>query len=877
MPKKTYKILRFDGGINNDADPRDIGDNQFAELQNVAVDEMGKIVVLGDIQTEHVALSGAITAQGTGLKAVKTDYDGLITGSADAPGQAYWLVEDGAAIRGIGDDGETTTISVSSLAEANMYYIDGALRIYDGDHTTGAIPQWRGYIPGVLYGTADADGDRYKGQIWNSGASKADSWYTKGAQIAGCFPEEAILGTDSHTGAQTVGVNLIMGSSHCTKNYTANLDGTYTGGNSANDGRPADLFAFANETCATGAGPGAVGGDGTAAPAIDSGMYWGFGLKFLERANDTGTWMPTGTESYQFWCTTVYDGIQESLPQLFTMYPAGFQAAVQGGGVNNQNFGPVVAAGSTCSYISAKPETSLHFGESGDPDTKGNNVSIHFNPVIKMCDAQWDNTTDFTGSGDSLAISDVHYNFGAVDGDGNPDASGTGAGSGNPRITALRVYWSSNEDGFGDKWLLLEYNLAKGVMSYGSTAGGGGSYSRNDWTSHGPTFTGSGTGTDYWYQHTHGDVGGGSGVEFKDPPRYFRYDALNGHGSDDIVVVDSFKASVVANGAVYLGNVQVDGKVYSDRMIRSGYHLDGPTPDKFPMNANNIDVATHDGDEIIALLEYADRILQFKRNTCYIINVSGATEYLEAEYKFKGITNPGAACRTDYGIAWVNQNGCYWYNGEQVTDLLEADGIRKIKQSAWSTFIGTSNYHRIGFNPFKRQLIVLMGNSDNDAYVYDMTIKSWTYSSYMVASGTTKSNFINDPIDGTLLIHDGSGSIDKWADTPVGDTTPPIVIATKDIDFGEPGVRKQLYKVHVTHKGTGTRPSVNYFTNGGTTEYDFTGTLLSSSVWTKSELVPDDKSEAKNIYSCQLKFTGTAATDFEINDITFIYRTKKIK
>ena len=87
MPKQTYKLLRFDGGINNDADPRDIEDKQFADLQNVAVDEVGKIIVLGDIKTTHHSIAAAITAHGTGLKAVKTDYDGLAAGSADVGGR----------------------------------------------------------------------------------------------------------------------------------------------------------------------------------------------------------------------------------------------------------------------------------------------------------------------------------------------------------------------------------------------------------------------------------------------------------------------------------------------------------------------------------------------------------------------------------------------------------------------------------------------------------------------------------------------------------------------------------------------------------------------------------------------------------------------
>ena len=874
MPKITYKILRFDGGINDNADPRDIGDNQFANLQNVAVDEMGKIIVLGDVKTAHKTFIATITAQGTSLKAVKTDYDGLLdspSGTSAAPGQAYWLAEYGAAVQGIGEDGESGTIAVSNLAEANMYYIDGALRIYDGDHSSTAIPQWRGYIPGVLYGTADADGDRFKGQIWNSGASKVDKWYTEKAQITGCFPEEGIVGTDSHTGAQTVGVNLIMGSSHCSKNYLASTDApsTYTGGHSANDGAPADVFAFANETCATGTGPSNIPGN----IATASGMYWGFGLKYIERGNGSGSWMPTGTESYQFWCTTVYDGTQESLPQLFTMYPAGPQAATQGGGSNNQNFGPIHHTGAVNSYISAKPETSLQFGSSNDYDLLGSNISIHFNPVIKMCDAVYTNTTDFTGgTGDSMAISGVHYNFGAA------TVGTTGAGTGNSRITALRVYWSSNEDGFGDKWLLFEYNLAKGVKAYGSTAGGGGGYSRNDWTSHGPTFSGSGAGTDYWYQHTHGDEGGGYGLVFKDPPRFFRYDAVNGHSSDDTITIVSFKASVVANGRVYLGNVKVDGVVYSDRMIKSGYHLDGPTLDKFPMKANNIDVATHDGDEIVALFEYADRILQFKRNTCYIINVSGATEYLEAEHKFKGITNPGAACRTDYGLAWANQNGCYLYDGQQVTDLLEADGMRKIKQSTWSDFIDTANYHRIGFNPFKRQLIVLQGTTGDDAYVYDMVTKSWTFASSMVAFGGTLSNFINDPVDGSLLIHDGSSTLDKWSNTPASNSY--IIITTKDIDFGEPAVRKKVYKAYITYKSnSATLPTVFYDTDGNTTltatATEASGFVNTSNQWTRAEF--RFGSDANSCKSIQLKIAGTTQHEFEINDISFIYRVKGIR
>ena len=52
------------------------------------------------------------------------------------------------------------------------------------------------------------------------------------------------------------------------------------------------------------------------------------------------------------------------------------------------------------------------------------------------------------------------------------------------------------------------------------------------------------------------------------------------------------------------------GKIYGDRIIKTPigkYNI-------FPAS-NYIDVAIQDGDEITALEEYADRILQFKQET----------------------------------------------------------------------------------------------------------------------------------------------------------------------------------------------------------------------------------------------------------------------
>ena len=48
MSKKVHKVEAFEGGINQKADPRDIGDNQFEELFNADVSRKGQITMPGN-------------------------------------------------------------------------------------------------------------------------------------------------------------------------------------------------------------------------------------------------------------------------------------------------------------------------------------------------------------------------------------------------------------------------------------------------------------------------------------------------------------------------------------------------------------------------------------------------------------------------------------------------------------------------------------------------------------------------------------------------------------------------------------------------------------------------------------------------------------
>ena len=51
MPKQTFKIEGFHGGINSNSDPRDIRPNESPSLKDVGIDSVGKIKTLGSVDS----------------------------------------------------------------------------------------------------------------------------------------------------------------------------------------------------------------------------------------------------------------------------------------------------------------------------------------------------------------------------------------------------------------------------------------------------------------------------------------------------------------------------------------------------------------------------------------------------------------------------------------------------------------------------------------------------------------------------------------------------------------------------------------------------------------------------------------------------------
>ena len=380
------------------------------------------------------------------------------------------------------------------------------------------------------------------------------------------------------------------------------------------------------------------------------------------------------------------------------------------------------------------------------------------------------------------------------------------------------------------------------------------------------------------------------GVSFNFPPIQNRT-----YKEDLIIKSIKWKTSTLIGRRIYVGNVEIvdsDGKarLLSDSIFKSKSNKF----DTFTMD-RRIDVAVGDGEEIIRLAGYADRILQFKQNTLHVINATKDSEFLESTHKFKGVSNHNAVCETDYGIAWCNAHGVYLYNGEQILDIFEKQGLRSISDSTWNTFY-KADETMIGYIADTRQLLVVRGVTDvsgnGDVMLYNMVTQSWTKATGRITS-EDKTNLVNI-WDGRLVFGYESDTheitVVPWKVDPTSaslDVVDGYKVQTKELNFGTQS-RKKVSKVRITYKGTGTNVNVlpKYAINGGDFSHSFQdengiaiSNIAGSANWAEIELYTD--SNANNIRSFAIQLTDSSAanvvSNFEVNDITIIYRTKSVK
>ena len=840
MPKQILKIEQFHGGLNTNSDPRDIAVNELSGATDVMVDELGKVRLMGG-STAHGTMDARANQINPGYGLFQFSHDRedghtIAAGADDAETGADYMAFSEADDAGTvdiysaEDDGFESVITgmtnnTGGLRKDVFYYVNGGLRVSDANFGNSNEPVWFGYINRFFFGdgTTGYDGDNH----------------SQGVQISQWFKDEAspkALPIKSVMGAVAGATPDISNPIAVDLDPTGDYQDVSSGSDTIRDGidsiqvRVIFSASSPNVTCH---------GSGNTDPGLSRFCSIGDKINITYSAN-------SGENDQIF---TVAD-----VPEYGTDPDP-----------NTMDFVETVAAESDDTVYMTNLSRSLWF----DPVNTGWQVAVS----TLYDDSKQESALDVssttlqpynTGANDHIIATSTGYKKIRIDahvfaGDGNS----TGLHKVHTRVTGFKIYMRRQNTA---TWFLqAEIDVTKGNRWF----------DRGDW--------------EMWADAAELTQCAHADGEYLIAPREVEtYESETGYDSSISSIgfngtTSGFKTAVVANNIAYAGNVKIadwTGKVktYGDAILKS-------TVGKFDsfVLERRIETSNEDGDSIIKLEEYADRLLEFKKNKMSLINISQELEFLEDTFMHKGVSHPAAVCKTDYGVAWVNSLGCYLYDGQNVTNLLEKGGRQIIKEKDWITF--TTNEPMIGYIPKKRQLLVVDDNSTTGTgktFLYDMVTQSWIQGAAATITSEALTNFVTDWNGDLVWVHTSdTGTAVNWDDA--SDTSTAMVISTKDIDFGQPGQKKNVYKVIVTYQSSNstTNVQVDYGVDGDTSfAYDFTvPELPAASGWQTAELVPDAPSEAKNIKSIRLRFAtdGTVPAAFEINDVSIVYRLKGVR
>jgi hypothetical protein len=311
-------------------------------------------------------------------------------------------------------------------------------------------------------------------------------------------------------------------------------------------------------------------------------------------------------------------------------------------------------------------------------------------------------------------------------------------------------------------------------------------------------------------------------------PNIDTYETINGFSPDVRFISiggrgEMYKSSVIANRRTFIANLKIFGasgelEKHGDRIMYSEINRF----DTFP-EPNFIDVSKGDYGEYTALETYADRLIAFKHNLVHIINIanpSPANWYLEDTIKYFGANKPFSVTRTSYGIAWVNDAGCFLYDGQKVNNLtskiMGATESTSIERGStivpsWASFARGSAWVKdpmIGYDAISNSLIIVRSpdhssTNTNQAFIYDFDSAGWVYNTTAFTDGYTYTNFVTDWNKNlTVGKYDASSDVEFYKYLPVKSATTGQRFSTRDIDFGMPGVTKKVYSVTMTYRSS---------------------------------------------------------------------------
>ncbi len=850
MPRKRFIVNDFSGGVNGFKDPQNIAENELAQCQAFIV-EPGKVSTLGDMISSYT-LGASVTAArtnidiegGYGLFTFSHDYDK----DGDLNSTDYIVFMNGVLFDIFDTDGNTWQASQISL---------GAL---DSGSSSGGV--FAGSVKPCFF---IADGAF---RISPGNFEPKDSLGGIAANFAATTTHgayEAVSADSDLTDYLDAGDTIVIGKQEMVVLIAA----------------ATTLTASRNMTglfpAATDHTDSATGAD-TISVVLDTRWRGVVQRKNFNKVTTIGTF----TEWYSSFAhprppVTHNNAIDHDAVDPHYQYPFLINYSVADIGINATDSGSPDGEASPCIHVGYL-NTESHDGG------LWNGASITLYTTALYDEVKQESQPN---KGDTFTIAagkELGIWIGAEYSEGSSNYRM------HKRVTGARVYYEDSTNDPGVLFQLIEIDFEKGCKKAGSEV-------FTDWEAE---VADEACGCPDADGHTAAQrtTTNAKAFIFTSPPKVITYEINTGYQSH-INTHARYKTATICNRRLFVGNVYQSGVAHGDRMISS-------PPNKFDIlpETNFIDVAVGDGDEIVKLESFADRILQFKKRSLYIINAGGSLgqEYLESEHKNMGVQNPSQTCMTEFGVAWVNAGGVYLYDGKQVNDLT-IDKLKLIDTTDRYRALNIieDNIPSIGYHSKNKWLIIHtvsdIGTAfDQEAWIFDFKTGAWMFSQEFSTNGQYKTNMINTS-DNELMFLSGTNSSDTPDAKIYGDSGArnpaqnKLVLLTKDYVLEAPAVKKKILKVYITYstsQSTKIEASLLYQKEGATTPQEVTLTEQETSSYYDTtdgfkttgneiftvELKP--ASSVSNMYSFQLKLINSGAAapsgSFKLYNIQFLYR-----
>lgn len=398
--------------------------------------------------------------------------------------------------------------------------------------------------------------------------------------------------------------------------------------------------------------------------------------------------------------------------------------------------------------------------------------------------------------------------------------------------------------------------------------------------------------------HGHNNVGIQQEVESLEPPLLNTYEIVHGFRLEDVYNYNSadphftlnksimWKCSTVANGRLFVGNVQYDGKNYPDRVYKSALFEYGMFPKQ-----NYLEVVPADGDEIINIETLGDSLLVFKEQTMYLISTAKEIEVLQNEYPGMGCSSWGAVCKFEKGIAWANRTGLYVFDGESVTNLIE--GKLEVQDGSFGGD-GQFGYWQVspkdvslGYNADRQTLIVKIADigDPEPRHLIHYCLRGGGFTRTRLGIEYTATTYSNFQLNSNRVLQIATpGAAGNRSGTSIKTLTGSSVMSvfTHETNFGDPSSLKNISKLYANWGATAAAGvmdlNISISFDGGNSYNNVESNITlysataSSTVEWSNDLPLISPSIKRGIKTCIVKLQGTVPGDFRLEDITIVYR-----